>query len=257
MTSPSNGLLKAVRKAVSQGTTTPEGYSVAETMHLLEEALRSNCVLGTVLSAESARDRVERALRGKPEIRLAIVSDPLLDRLSATETSQGVLTLVRLPEWRLDDVFRHPPLVVVLDGVQDPGNVGAIIRSAEAFGASGVALLKGCASPNNPKVIRASAGSIFRVPVVAGLERTRLVGFAAERQLAIHAAMPSAGIEAPRVDFSRGCAIIIGGEGRGLRADLYAAATPVRIPTAGVESLNAAMAASILLYEARRQRGSA
>jgi TrmH family RNA methyltransferase len=247
--------LKAVRKAVTQGTTTPDGCSVAETFHLLEEALRSNCEVRVVLAAESVRDRVEQTLGRRPDVRLGVVPDALLDRLSATESSQGVLALVRPPVWGLDDLFRGLPMVVALDGVQDPGNAGAIIRAAEAFGSTGVVFLKGSANPYSPKSIRASAGSVFRVPITAGLDPTSFLAALEKRKLTLYAAMPSGGMEASRADFARGCAIVIGGEGRGVREDLSTGATAVRIPTAAVESLNAAMAAGILLYEARRQRG--
>jgi TrmH family RNA methyltransferase len=255
LTSPSNVLLKAVRKAVTQGTTTPDGCLVAETFHLLEEALRSKCEISVVLAAESARDRVEQALGGRPGVRLAVLPDALLERISATESSPGVLALVSPPVWRLDDLFRGLPMVVALDGVQDPGNAGGIVRAAEAFGSTGLVFLKGSANPYNPKTIRASAGSVFRVPITAGLGHAGLLAALAKRNLALYAAMPSGGIEASRADFARGCAIVIGGEGRGVREDLWTGATAVRIPTAAVESLNAAMAAGILLYEARRQRG--
>lgn len=255
LTSPSNSLLKEVRRAVTQGSATPDGCMVAETFHLLEEAMHSDCEIRLVLAADSARHRVEAALRGRPDSRLAVVPDALLSRISATECSQGVLTLVRPPGWRLSDLFGERPLVVVLDGVQDPGNAGAIIRAAEAFGATGMAILKGSVNPHNPKVIRASAGSVFRLPIAAGLDMGRVAEAAAERRLKVFAAMPSGGIEAAKADFAGGCVVLVGGEGGGLRGKVPGEATMVSIPTSGVESLNAAMATGILLYEARHQRG--
>ncbi len=255
LTSPSNSLLKAVRKAAAQGSCTSDGCMVAETFHLLEEAVRSGCEIENVLAAESALDRVLAALRGGPKSRVAVVPDALLSSVSATECSQGVVALVRPPAWRLDDLFRGLPLVVVLDGVQDPGNAGAVIRAAEAFGATGVAFLKGSVNPYNPKAIRASAGSVFRCPVKAGLELSSVVAAARDRGLAIWAALPSGGVAAQAADFAGGSAILVGGEGRGLGTGLPEGALAVSIPTSGVESLNAAMATGILLYEARRQRG--
>ena len=94
------------------------------------------------------------------------VLDGLFHKLASTESPQGVLALVRLPEWTPEDLLRGTPLVVVLDGVQDPGNAGAILRTAEAFGATGAVFLKGTVSPSNPKCLRASAGSAFRLPIV-------------------------------------------------------------------------------------------
>ena len=149
--------------------------------------------------------------------------------------------------------------MVVLDGVQDPGNAGAIVRAAEAFGATGVMFLKGTVSPYNPKTLRASAGSLFRMPFVA-LDRrgTGTRGAAAEHGVDVYAAVPFA----IRTTSSRSCMWISprtapsssAAKARGVSDELRTGAVDVAIPTAGVESLNAAVAASVMLYEARRQR---
>ncbi len=168
LTSPANPLLKEVRRAIARGERTRDGFCVAETFHLLEEALRSRCEIGAVLAAESARAAVEEQLRAKA--RLVVLPDPLFRTVSDTETTQGVLALVRPPDWEIGQLFAGRPLVVVLDGVQDPGNAGTILRAAEAFGATGVVFPKGTVNPHNPKAVRASAGSVFRVPLIAGIE---------------------------------------------------------------------------------------
>jgi TrmH family RNA methyltransferase len=144
----------------------------------------------------------------------------------------------------------------VLDGIQDPGNAGAMVRAAEAFGATGVIFVKGTVSPHHPKTLRASAGSLFRVPFAAGLEAPLVRAALEQHRLDIYAAMPWTGAErlAEDVDFGRRCALIVGSEGRGVSIELRGIAEDVAIPTAGVESLNAAVAASVLLYETRRQR---
>jgi RNA methyltransferase, TrmH family len=233
-----------VRRAIARGGLTDEGYCVAEGFHLLEEARRSGCEIPVVLAAESAG-----AVAGGGGSRVVVLPDRLFQTLSSTVTSQGVIALVRLPAWGIEDVFRGRSLVVVLDGLQDPGNVGAIARAAEAFGATGLMFLKGTASPHHPKTLRASAGSLFRVPFVSA------ASFAG-RPIKVYAAMPFSGLErmAAEADFRLPCAIVIGGEGRGVSAELLAIAEPVAIPTVAVESLNAAVAAAILLYEARKQR---
>jgi TrmH family RNA methyltransferase len=145
--------------------------------------------------------------------------------------------------------------VVVLDGLQDPGNAGAILRAAEAFGATGAIFLKGTASPFNPKTLRAAAGSLFRVPFLYGMEPALALAALRDARLQLYAAVPSAEQPLADVDLTAACGLIIGNEARGVSRELRAAASAVSIPTAGVESLNAAMAAGILLYEARRQRG--
>jgi TrmH family RNA methyltransferase len=255
LTSAANSLVKEVRRAVARGELTADGCLVAETFHLLEEALASGCDIKLVLCSESARSRVENSLRSRPDVRLAILPDSLSSKVSATETSQGVITLLKPPAWTLDEVFRGRPLAVVLDGLQDPGNAGAIVRAGEAFGATGLVFLKGCVSPYNPKAVRASAGSVLRLPVLHNLDGRVIREAASRRDLALYAASPKGGTPAAEVDLRRDCVIVVGGEGRGWRKDLWAGAQEIRVPVAGVESLNAAMAAGILLYEARRQRG--
>jgi TrmH family RNA methyltransferase len=259
ITSAANPLLRDVRRAVSRGERTAEGLVVAEGFHLLEEALRSGCEVPSVLTSETCRETVERQVRGLSSTRIAALPASLFQSIASTETPQGVISLVRPPAWNTDQVFRGASLVVALDGLQDPGNAGAIARAAEAFGASGILFLKGSASPYHPKTLRASAGSLFRVPFVAGLDVT--LGRAALRQhrVAIYAAVPYSPSRktAGATDFVRPCAIIVGSEGRGISKELYGIGEDVAIPTSGVESLNAAVAASVLLYEASRQRREA
>ena len=254
ISSAANSLLKEVRRAVARGGLTAEGWCVAETPHLLDEALRSRCRVKVVLAAESARGRLPRL----PGVKVAILPDALLQRVSGTETSQGVMALIEPPEWKLEQLFQGKSLVVVLDGVQDPGNAGAILRAAEAFGASGAMFLKGTASPFNPKTLRASAGSLFRVPFLFGMEPALARAAIEERRVALYAAAPARPDQPMRspadVDLASPCGLIIGNEAHGVSREWRGAAREISIPTVSVESLNAAMAAGILLYEARRQR---
>lgn len=255
ISSPDNPLVKEVRRAIERGGLTAEGCAIAESFHLLDEALRSAQV-EQVLVAESARPTVEERLKGQG-IPLAVLADKLFDSISATETSQGVAVLVKPPRWTMADVFGGPisppaSLVVVLDAIQDPGNAGAIVRAAEAFGATGVVFVRGSVSPFNPKTLRGSAGSLFRVPFVSGVLTAEIAAECVRRGVERLAAVPRG--EFRSADLAQPCALIIGSEGRGVSDELKAGATPVAIPTCGVESLNAAMAAGILLYEASRQR---
>ena len=253
ISSAANPLVKDVRRALQHGGLTPQGWCVAETFHLLEEALH-DAQVRQVLAAESAGAAVEELLRRYPEIPLALLPDRLFRTVSATETSQGVVALVSPRQWSFEDLFRNPALVVVLDGLQDPGNAGAIVRASEAFGATGVLFLKGAVSPHNPKTLRASAGSLFRVPFLHGVEPDAL----RQRCTTLYAAVPQHPGSAARpvgdIDLSRSCALIVGSEARGVGPALRAASIEIFIPTTGVESLNAAVAAGILLYEASRQR---
>jgi len=252
--SAANPLVKDVRRAMARGGLTSQGWCVAETFHLLEEALRSRCRVQQVLVAESARAELPR-LNG---VRVAILPDALLQKVSGTEASQGVIALVEPPEWKLQQLFAERALVVVLDALQDPGNAGAIVRAAEAFGATGAIFLKGTASPFNPKTLRASAGSLFRVPFLYGMDPALARAALQEHRVTPYAAVPSRSSVEVRpvadVDLTGACALIVGNEGHGVSREWLGVAEGVSIPTVAVESLNAAMAAGILLYEARRQR---
>ena len=257
ITSAANPLLKDVRRALLRGALTTEGYAVAETFHLLEEALRSGCEVPVVLTAESMELAVEKVVRRRTGVRVMAVADRVFNGLASTESNQGVIALVRPPAWRLAQLFDSRSLVVVLDGLQDPGNAGTIVRAAEAFGSTGVVFVKGSVSPFNPKTLRAAAGSLFRTPFVFGLDTAATLAALALQAVDIYAAVPGGSDPARslgRVDLTRPCALIIGNEARGVSAELRAAAVELFIPTERVESLNAALACGILLYEAWRQR---
>src|SRR5262245_56718042 len=159
ITSAANPLVKDVRRAIGHGGPTEQGWSIAETFHLLDEALRSGCEVKALIVSESAQPAVETRVGRMACVRTAVLPDSAFQRLAATETCQGVIALVELRQWTSRQVLGEEPLVVVLDRVQDPGNAGAIVRAAEAFGASGAIFLKGTVSPFNPKTLRGAAGS--------------------------------------------------------------------------------------------------
>jgi len=258
ISSAANPLIKSVRRAIARGSLTEDGLCVAESFHLLEEALRSDCAVKVVLAARSVQSAVEGHVRRLTSIRVAILPDALFQSMAGTESSQGVIALVAPPSWALEQLFRGRSLVTVLDGVQDPGNAGTIVRAAEAFGATGVLFLKGTASPYNPKTLRASAGSLFRIPFVHSVDSELARAAFQQNKLDVYAGVPFSHENHVKplvyADLTRKCAIIIGSEGRGVSDKLHSGAIDLAIPTAGVESLNAAMAASVILYEARRQR---
>jgi TrmH family RNA methyltransferase len=257
LSSPANPLLKEIRRATARGDMVNGGLWIAEGFHLLEEALKSKLPVPFVLSSESVQVSVTRLASGQDNTRILILPDALFQSIAPTESTQGVMALVQPPEWELEDLLQHRVLLVILDRVQDPGNAGAVMRAAEAFQATGVAFMKGSVSPWNPKALRASAGSSFRLPFVDGLEPSDIEAALRDHKLDLWAAMPwtHGALEAAEADFTRPAAIVIGSEGQGISDALHSIARGVAIPTSGVESLNATTAAAILLYEARRQRG--
>jgi TrmH family RNA methyltransferase len=257
VTSARNPLLKEVRKAVRAASMTESGFCVAEGFHLLAEALRSGCHVEEVLVTERARDLLRERVPGLDDVPVAPLHERLFATVASTEATQGVIALVRPPSWAAEDTFRGDALTVIVDGVQDPGNAGAILRAAEAFGASGAIFLKGTATPWNPKALRASAGSVFRLPLVTGVDESEVRGLAEQNGARLYAAMPQAGRSVAECDLTERCAIVIGAEGRGVSPALTDVAESLRIPTAVVDSLNASISAAVILYEARRQRSTA
>jgi RNA methyltransferase, TrmH family len=263
ITSDKNPLLREARKALVRGDLTPDGHCAAESVHLFAEAVHSGLAIKAVIAAQSAQVAVEQHMRDLSGSRLLVVPDALFAALATTEAPQGVIALVRAPVWAFDDLFpasmdpaAAPALVVVLDAIQDPGNAGNIVRTAEAFGATGVLFPKGTVSPFNAKTLRASAGSLFRVPFLAGVEPQAVQATLTRHQLDVYAAMPRAKKSLSEADFTRPMALVVGSEGQGVSPLLQDLATGVRIPTQAVESLNAAMAAGVLLYEVSRQRSA-
>jgi TrmH family RNA methyltransferase len=260
--SKDNARLKELRKALATPGRSVQGRaSLAgiEGPHLLEEALRAGLRVKTIFVAQNA-ERLLSTLRLPPETEILRLPAKLLDSALATETPQPIAALIEPPQWWWPHLLgqnQRKTLIVVLAGLQDPGNLGTILRSTEAFGASGVVSLPGTVSAWNPKAVRASAGSVFRVPCLAVSEQECLEKLheAGVKILStsVHAAKP-----ADRLDLTGSLALIIGNEGNGVAVDLAAKADArITIPCPGpVESLNAAVAASVLLYEAARQRAT-
>jgi TrmH family RNA methyltransferase len=253
--STDNARLKELRKAFARPGRGAQGRVGIEGPHLVEEALRAGLRVAAVFVARGAQGLID-ALPLPPETEILLLPAKLLESALATETPQPIAALVEPPEWSWDDALgQNRENIVVLDGLQDPGNLGTILRSAEAFGATGVVSLPGTVSAWNPKAVRASAGSVFRVPLLAAGERECIekLRAAGVRILAttVRDAEP-----ADRVDLTGPVAFVIGNEGNGVAEELAAKADArITISCPGaVESLNAAVAASVLLYEAARQR---
>lgn len=254
--SEKNPLLKDVRRAAAQGTLTDAGFAIAEGFHLLEEAIASEAHIEAVIAAESAQSQTAERTSKLAGARLIAVPDALFSNLTTTSQPQGVITLVLPTPWDVRDIFRDDALAVILDGVQDPGNAGAVIRCAEAFGASGVVFLKGSVNPYNPKCLRGSAGSVFRIPLVHGINVPELWDAVHRAGAVLYASTPRQELPIDQIDWNRPCGVITGGEGAGVREQLAERAIAVHIPTTGVESLNAAVACGVILYEAQRQRAA-
>lgn len=254
LTSLHNSLLKSIRRAGAHGRPTEEGFLVAEGPHLLAEALRGGWHIEKILGTETAFEKHRTLLARAGSEQIEITSEALC-AIAATETSQELLTLLRPRDWSWNDLLGESALVVVLDGIQDPGNAGTIVRSAEAFGATGILFLKGSVRVSNPKLLRAAAGSIFRMPFLEGVNSEWLVREAELAGLGLRALSPAAKTGITEADLARPLALAVGSEGAGLSSEIASACEALCIPTRNVESLNAAVSVSIALFEAYKQRG--
>ncbi|MBE6996252.1 MAG: RNA methyltransferase [Ruminococcaceae bacterium] len=248
ITSRTNALCTHIRKLASSAAyRRRSGEFLCDSPKLLEEALLRGAALRTVVFTE------QTALPELPgAVRQVEVPSDLMRSISPMETPQGVLAICALPEQNLPEML-DGRRYVVLDGVQDPGNVGTILRTADAFRADGVFLVNACADLYNPKTVRATMGAVFRCPVWS-CQAAEVSALLKKSGLPLYgAALLPDTLDARRADYSR-CAIAIGSEGRGLSAEMLALCDrTILIPMhAHCESLNAAVAAAVLLWEAAR-----
>jgi TrmH family RNA methyltransferase len=261
VSSRQNSLVKELRKACRQFEPTQEGAIAIEGARLMDEAIRSGLRFQAVFFSESGRVHASRLLpQISSNVECIFLPDDVFASAVATETPQGVAALVKVKPIRLEEILDDASddlLIVATAGIQDPGNLGTIIRSAEAFSAGAVLLGEKTASHFNPKVIRASAGSVFREPVIR-FPLIDAIKLLKTYDFSIIASSSHKGKPLEDADMTGRVALIIGNEGAGLPAEVLAQADElVAIPhSPKVESLNAGIAASILLYEAARQRAA-
>ncbi|MCW5963214.1 MAG: RNA methyltransferase [Bryobacterales bacterium] len=246
MESATNPEWKALRKALAQGRCLEGRYWIAETPRLLAEAVRSGLPVYRVYASARQLEQLQAVYAGRLKTDWVEVSARAMQATASTETSQEVFALVERPATDPAHFFANQRFLVVLDRVQDPGNTGTIIRSAEAFGATGLVFLKGSASPDAPKVLRASAGSLFRLPFLDGVPAEEFM--ASAQRLSLYAASPEAKVSIDELPLRFPAALVIGNEGAGVSPALDAVAEGFRIPTRSVESLNAGVSAGIALY---------
>jgi RNA methyltransferase, TrmH family len=252
-----NQRLKELRSAFRRAELTANGECAIEGVKLLEEALRSGLHLESVFFSESARSLAEKLL---PEIsartETLVLPAALFNSIVPSETPQGVAALLKLQAFTSTQLLARAgngPLVVA-SGLQDPGNLGTILRSSEAFGAAGIFLTEGTVSPYNWKALRASAGSIFRFPFVQ-ISSAELLPMLRAHGVRLLATSSHQGTPLSQISWTPPLAIFIGNEGAGLSRELMREMDEMLVipQSAQVESLNAGIAASIVLYEAARR----
>ena len=234
-----------------------QGLFVAEGRKMFGEAPRDWIskvyVTESLTSDSSLMEQISMLPEGKAEI----VVDNVFHQMCDTKTPQGILTVLRKPVWTIQDILRgDSPLIMILEDLQDPGNAGTIFRTGEGAGVSGVFLTKTCVDITNPKVIRSTMGSVYRMPFLYVEDVVSLKAELKQKGIRTFAAHLKGKNSYDQENYQGGTAFLIGNEGNGLTEEAAEAADClIRIPMCGkVESLNAAMAAGILMYEAARQR---
>jgi RNA methyltransferase, TrmH family len=256
ITSRTNARVKALRAASDGGASEPGELVAIEGENLIAEALRSRIRIDTLFLREGSEHLLDLPqLRPVRPATTVVLSRDVFASAVATNSPQGIAALIAIPDVRANERDRRLGITLVLESLQDPGNMGTMLRSAEAFGVAQVFLTPDTVNPWNPKAIRASAGSVFRVPA------QRMTLAEAKEWFTTHGirlfaavAEASGAIPCNQAEIAGACALMIGNEGAGLSAEALALADArIHIPCR-TESLNAAAAAAALLYESTRQR---
>lgn len=263
ITSSANSRVKQViqwqtkaKERKKAGVFLTEGFKMYEEAPL--ESILEVYVAESVLASLEKMDAKEEKMAVKlKKTGYEVVADSLFKKMADTQTPQGILCVVKQPEYRLEEILKQDrPLLMILENLQDPGNLGTIIRTGEGAGVTGVIMTAKTVDIFNPKVIRATMGSVFRVPFLYVEDMEDTLKKLKEKGIRTYAAHLAGREYYDSFSFTGGTAFLIGNEGNGLEkktADL--ADSYLKIPMEGkVESLNAAIAASLLMYEAQRQR---
>jgi TrmH family RNA methyltransferase len=253
ISSTSNPRIRRARALKRKTDRDAEGAFLVESMIGLEDAVSSGLIVREVFVVEGRDDLMERC--SELDLGATIVPEHVLRAVSDTTTPQGVVAVVAMPRPRLRDIPAEADLVVVLAEVRDPGNAGTLVRTAVAAGADAVVFTEASVDPYAPKTVRASAGALFALPIVRGVPLGEAVQMLADRGLRVFLAEADEGRPLFDVDLTGPSAFVLGNEARGIPEGEGSDATPVSIPMpGGTESLNVAVAGSILLYETVRQR---
>jgi len=256
--SPSNPMIREAVKIKNRHGSRND-IILIEGSHLIETAVLSSLTdIENIFFTEKFINRGEsqKFFLKIPDIKKVMISEQILSLLADTESPQGIFALVHYKSFELEQIFStDDPLLVICDAIQEPGNIGTIIRASDVFGANAVIILPHTCDPFNPKAIRATAGSLFNIPVIHA-EQNELLKYLQMKNIYLLATSSKAKNSIYRIDFKKPSAIVFGNEASGVSNILQKKAGEVfKIPIRGkAESLNVAMAASIVLYEIARQR---
>lgn len=252
-----NPMVKAAAELKQKKYRQQQGLFLAEGLRTVEEAVRYGSVQSIFYTAiEDERTRSVLEAAAAKQVKLICVSEAVMKKIADTETPQGVLAVCEMPSCSVEDLLATGKMLLVLDRVGDPGNIGTMLRTADAAGLGGLVLLRGSADIYAPKTVRASMGSLFHVPVVSGLGETAFVEAARKAGYELLVTCLDGADNLYKADLRGRIAFVMGNEANGVTDTLLAAADKrVFIPMQGrAESLNVAIAAGVVMFEALRQR---
>jgi RNA methyltransferase, TrmH family len=262
ITSPHNSLIKQIGALKQKKQRDGLGLFLVEGVRLCEDFVASNwqgevCLFTPEAAAGPRASKLLSGLAAK-DCRLVQVPESIFDKVTDTEKPQGIMVVAVKQQFTFSELLPpdSPPLIAVLDGIQDPGNAGVLIRTADAAGCSGVILTRGCADLFAGKTVRATMGSLFHLPVLTGLSSGELLAALTAAAIPLAATALESAVAYHDVDLAGPLAVAFGNEGQGLTPALLAsAASRLVVPLYGqAESLNVATAAAVILFEAARQR---
>lgn len=260
ITSNQNPAVKEIKSLKNKKYREEKGQYFIEGIRFVEEALKEKAVINSIVVSENLNnvkggEEILEKVKGL-KVPVYTVRDKIFKDISDTENPQGIMAVVKMTASSLEEILRKGSLIIVMDAIQDPGNMGTIIRTADAAGVTGIIVSKGCVDTYNPKVLRSTMGSIFHVNIHNTEDLSETINKIKERGITVLAAHLQGEANYFEQDMKRDCAIIIGNEANGISDDAAQQADVlVKIPMPGKsESLNASVAAGLLMYEAVRQR---
>lgn len=261
ITSSSNKVIKEIKLLHKRKERWNNKKFFIEGIRSVEQCIKSGAQIKyMVYSSELLGDDKDHALSFVKQENYEVyeISGKLFKEISDTNNPQGILVVVAFTEYKLCDILKDNNFIIVLDKVQDPGNLGTIIRTADAFGSNGVIITNGCVDVYNPKAIRSTMGSIFQIPIVHMGETTEVLKSLKEQNINIISSSLNTDKYSYDIDFKSDCAVVIGNEAKGVSSEVLNLSNQlVKIPMVGdAESLNAAIASGVLMYEVLRQRSA-
>ncbi len=257
-----NNKIKDLRSLYKKKYQNKKGQIVLEGVRIIEDALAEGAKIKRVFYIKDLLEKNRTAKLIKQlkaeNIELIAITEEICDRVSDVENSQGILAVVKRPEYELNDLLnqKEGSFLLIIDRLQDPGNLGTIIRTADAAGIDGIIMTKGTVNLYNQKVIRATMGSLFRIPAVSVDKLNQLKAFLTKQEVKLFATSLKGEKNYFAADYSGNVALIVGNEAHGVRDELITLADEtIKIPLrGGAESLNAAIATAIVTYEGVKQR---